>query len=359
MPRLLIVGPWSSGHIQRWIGNIGPEFKIKVITLHGNAPDIDGVEVIRLPAITNTRLDFLLYVNKIKKITKDFSPDIIHAHFLSSYGIVASFLSGYKKILSIWGTDVNGKINTNLILRRLVKYSLGKYDIINVPAVHLADKIQSIRSIDNNRIHVFQYGVETDKLPIKLERNDKTINICSIRNWAPLYHIDDVLLGYKAFREKFKSLDVKLHLYGGGDSFDELRIKKLINELDFSDEEFVFSGRVDREKLMSELSNMDLAVSIPDKDGTPLSLFEVLCIGVYPILSKIDANIEWLDKSHAVFIDSYDKNEIANKFAMACDKLKGDNYPMIVLNNRKNIVLHGDYNRNTQRMYNIYTDILK
>lgn len=359
MARLLIIGPWSSGHIQRWIGNIGPEFKIKVITLHGDAPDVDQVEVIRLPAITNTRLDFLLYINKVRRIAKDFSPDLIHVHFLSSYGFLASFLKGYRKILSIWGTDVNGKINTNPILKKMAEYSLGKYDIINVPAIHLADKIKSIRSIDSNKIHIFQYGVETDKLPVKANVAKGTINICSIRNWAPLYHIDDILHGYKKFRKQFKNLDVKLHLYGGGTVDDEVRISKLIEKLDFSNEEFNFVGRVDREKLMSDLSIMDIAISIPDKDGTPLSLFEVLCIGVYPVLSRIDANIEWLDEEHAVYIDLYDSDEISTKLASACNHLSNDCHSTIIEDNRNSIMLNGNYKKNTQRMYDIYNEMLK
>lgn len=359
MTRLLIIGPWSSGHIQRWIGNIGPEFKIKVITLHGDAPDVDQVEVIRLPAITNTRLDFLLYINKVRRIAKEFSPDLIHAHFLSSYGILASFLKGYRKILSIWGTDVNGKINTNPILKKMVGYSLGEYDIINVPAIHLADKIKSIRYIDNDKIHIFQYGVETDKLPVKTDVANDTINICSIRNWAPLYHVDDILHGYKKFITQFKNIDVKLHLYGGGTLNDEVRISKLIEKLEFSNEEFNFVGRVDRERLMSDLSIMDIAISIPDKDGTPLSLFEVLSIGVYPVLSRIDANIEWLDEEHAVYINSYDSDEISTKLAYACNKLTDNAFSTIVEDNRNSIILNGDYKKNTQRMYDIYNEILK
>ncbi|MCV5927571.1 hypothetical protein OFO11_37310, partial [Escherichia coli] len=79
-----------------------------------------------------------------------------------SYGILSSFLPG-KKILSLWGTDINGKATKNKLFRRVACRAMRKYTIINSPALHMTKKINSW-GVEQNKIKTFQYGIDTNKL---------------------------------------------------------------------------------------------------------------------------------------------------------------------------------------------------
>ena len=79
--------------------------------------------------LKNLKFPFLLLksLKKANKIVKDFKPNILHAHYASSYGILG-YLSKFKPfILSVWGSDIYHFPNKNLlnkfILRLVIKNS--------------------------------------------------------------------------------------------------------------------------------------------------------------------------------------------------------------------------------------------
>ena len=59
-----------------------------------------------------------------------FNPDLIHAHYASSYGFIA-FLTRFKPfILSAWGSDIYDFPNRNFINHSLTKKVLGSATIV-------------------------------------------------------------------------------------------------------------------------------------------------------------------------------------------------------------------------------------
>jgi len=49
------------------------------------------------------KLNYIANVRRIKRIVNDFRPDILHAHYVSSYGFVGSLLDYHPFIISVWG----------------------------------------------------------------------------------------------------------------------------------------------------------------------------------------------------------------------------------------------------------------
>ena len=50
-----------------------------------------------------------------KKTIKDFKPNILHAHYASSYGILGYLIKFKPFILSVWGSDIYHFPNKNLL----------------------------------------------------------------------------------------------------------------------------------------------------------------------------------------------------------------------------------------------------
>src|SRR6478609_677551 len=79
---------------------------------------------------TLTKLSYLKYVKILRKIIRHFQPDILHAHYATSYGLVAA-LTGFKPFfLSVWGSDVYDFPARSKFHKKIFQYNLGKADMI-------------------------------------------------------------------------------------------------------------------------------------------------------------------------------------------------------------------------------------
>lgn len=352
---IIVLGPLSSGHIQRWLSPFYDEYDFKFITLHPAKND-ECLNVITLKKYTNTRLDFLLNIPYLIYLIWMIKPDLMHIHFLSSYGIMSAFIpqKKVKKILSIWGTDVNGKPTYNWFFKMMVSYSLKKFDAINCPAEHIKKKLISLFKHKKENIHVFQYGIELNNLPMKDNESPKSgaVKFVSIRNWDSLYHIDDLINGFALTNDA----DMELYIYGSGSELAKDKILKTINAV--NDNRITLMGYTKREELLKQLSTMDVLVSIPDKDGAPLSVMEGMYIGLLPLLSDIDANHELISETDGVFITGYDLKDIADAFVYAKNVFYSENINDIVNRNRSRINIIGDYRINTNKMLELYECVM-
>jgi hypothetical protein len=95
--KYILLGDGRSPHILKWIKELDKYFNLYFISLNGIDKKIyeyiDENKIYILNNHTNSlggnyKLIFNLF--KIKKIFKDINPDYINAHYLSSYGVLAS-----------------------------------------------------------------------------------------------------------------------------------------------------------------------------------------------------------------------------------------------------------------------------
>lgn len=148
--KLLVFGPANSVHLLNWampfIETYKDSYQVKILTFHPPSKDQDfkGIEIHYLKSITRTKLDYFFQVKKVQSFVEEYKPDVIHAHYASSYGFICTTIPFQcKKILTIWGSDVL-VARSNPFLRFLIDRSLKKFDLINVPSKSISEIIQSI-----------------------------------------------------------------------------------------------------------------------------------------------------------------------------------------------------------------------
>lgn len=360
--RVLVVGPLSSGHIQKWVKPLLNEFDFIFFTLHRSENDkvLEGMPIISFPRVTSTRIDFLLAVPLLIYTILKYSPNLLHAHFLSSYGLMVSMcdFKNIPKILSTWGTDVNGKAQTNKLLRYFLKRAVSNYNIINAPAHHIKEKLQTL-GFKGNNIEVFQYGINLTEYPVKectQEKSDQMVFL-SIRNWDDLYNIKSVLIAFSMFSKESKN-KATLRLVGKGDLKTKAAIEGLVKTLYFGDNEVDIIGFVDNESLKRLLLASDFVVSIPSIDGTPLSVLESIYVGLIPIVSDIDANREWFCEKTAIFVDQTEVTSIVRGFHRGVELLAKSISQSMIIENRNKVIEKACYNTNTNRLKFLYNSLL-
>jgi glycosyltransferase involved in cell wall biosynthesis len=324
MQKLLVLGPASSIHLQNWVKPFLSTYKcsydVHIITFHAPSSEtsFSGATIHKIKSVTGTKLDYLLKIKEIEKIVRTIQPDVIHAQYASSYGVVCSFLKyNCKKILSVWGSDILVARNI-LPLRILIDRSLKTFDIVNVPSLSLADIVHSL-GVPKNKILIFQYGIDIDvldQLQVSKGTSDQ-VQIISTRNWNPIYNIDRVIAGFLLAAKVNDNLTLKL--IGSGNADDEDRVKSLTS----SHENIQVIGRLPMTELVHQLWKSDVFISIPESDGMSLSVLEAMYTGCYPVLSQIPPNIEILDNGDGVLCDQKSDNAICEGILKAVVALKG------------------------------------
>src|SRR5665213_2206000 len=97
--KVIILGDNNSPHIQKWISAIAlcKGMELHVICFDGGVR-FDGVNYHLLSKVTGTKIDYLLNVLKVKSFIKKINPDLVHAHYATSYGFLATF-SGFHPLI--------------------------------------------------------------------------------------------------------------------------------------------------------------------------------------------------------------------------------------------------------------------
>ena len=174
-----------------------------------------------------SKMVYLKMLPALKNVIKEFKPDIVHAHYISSYGILGG-LSGFSPyILSVWGSDVYRFPNKSFLHRLLVTYSLNKADKILSTSKIMKDEI---RKYTDKTVEVTPFGIDTELFNIKETNSDEDqIVIGTVKNLKKIYGINVLIHAFKNLVDKIPDRILKLLIVGGGKERGNL--EKLVRDL--------------------------------------------------------------------------------------------------------------------------------
>jgi glycosyltransferase involved in cell wall biosynthesis len=134
-------------------------------------------------------------------------------------------------------------------------------------------------------------------------------------------------------------------------------LKKHVHDKGLSDH-ITFLGGVDNSLLPEILHQNDIYLSASLRDGTSLSLLEAMSTGIFPIVSNIRANSDWLENGVNGLLYKADNPEDLVK----CILKVRDNPELVVTavqRNRNKVVEEGDRKTNMKRLERIYDELMK
>ena len=103
----------NSAHTHKWLNYfLAKGYDIHVISL--GKGEYEGVTVHSLDIQDTTmkktsdrsKLEYLKKIKRVKQLVKEISPDILHAHYASSYGLLGALTNYHPYVISVWGSDV-------------------------------------------------------------------------------------------------------------------------------------------------------------------------------------------------------------------------------------------------------------
>jgi glycosyltransferase involved in cell wall biosynthesis len=349
--KVLYLSDAKSIHTIRWVEwarDFGHD--VHVVSFRNN--NIEGTTMHLLPSRAIGKLGYLLAIPKIRKIYEEVKPNIVHAHYATSYGFLAALARLHPLVISAWGSDVLTSPQNSLVARMLVTYAFSKAESVTTVAEHMN---RSAAKYTPSRIIpvAIPMGIDLEKFPFPEEKRDKVppLRIISTRAFKPIYDIESIIRAVGLLSSK--GFDIQLDLIGDGPLRCELEAQANRSGLQ---EIVAFHGKVKFDQLKKLLGSAHVFVSSSHSDGNNVSLNEAMALGCYPVATNIPANSQWIeDGINGLLFRAGDSEDLADKLA-ECFK-NWVEFAGVAQGNRKLIAENANWNSSTEEMQAIYKSL--
>lgn len=208
---------------------------------------------------------FPIQVARLKKIVKNNPHCIYHAHTM--YYLFICWKAGVRYIGSPQGDEILIRPYRSALYRRFAVRSLLGADYLIVDSVNLQN---GIMKLCGKKSEVIQYGIDVAAIFAIRDSKAPRNNITSIRALYPLYRIHEIL---KARESTLPQQDIVLFYPFWEDGYKE----KISAQLKPGDTNY---GRMaTKNEVYSVLATTQLAISIPESDSSPRSVYESIFSG--------------------------------------------------------------------------------
>lgn len=293
--RICFVGPANNYHIVKWcnwFANRGHE--IHVISFFEGVIPCAKVHLIDvgLKAADSdfAKLKYLLTGKQIKQLIDEIKPDIVNAHYATSYGAALALSGVNNYILSVWGADVYDFPKKSFFHKLLVKYSLKKATYLFSTSRAMA--LEAGKYTDKI-FEITPFGVDTKLFnPNKRTRKDcdGSFVVGTVKGLTDKYGISFLLYAVAEVKKQ-GTIPIKLRIAGKGPK--EQEYKRLAENLGISDIT-TWLGFISQEDAAKEWANMDVAVvpSTLESESFGVSVVEAQASGTAVIISDIPGLME-------------------------------------------------------------------
>lgn len=271
--------------------NIFRFFKANRIGINRVSKELGGVNIIHIHILTRLGIIGLFH----KLIYK--TPYIITEHWSRYLDLTGSFVGYYRKAAT----------------RVIVKNA----DAVTAVTENLATAMKSHRLTNPN--YIILPNVVDD---VFLKTNDRTITKSNKINFLHVSCFEDKSKNISGLLRVIKELKTKRDDFVFtmvGDGMDMDWIRKYSDNLGLKDDEIVYTGLLEGNDLVKEMSNSDMLVIFSNYENFPVVINESLALGVPVIATKVGGIPERVNDTNGLLVNPGDENELLTAFEKVLD----------------------------------------
>lgn len=366
MNRLCILGNAASIHALRWAAYFANKgWIVSLITWRRPRSDYAlprAVVVYRLRFPPHYALRWLalaeaaLLINRIR-------PDIIHAHYVGTFGIIAGLyckMTGFRPlVVSAWGS--HGLTHARGVGRRLRRLAFSMADKVHIDGNNMFDVVADY-GVPRDNVVLIHYGTDVTVFsPDARNRGlcsrwpwDDAPVVISVRTLEPLY---DVATFVRAAARVVREVPTTRFVIAG-DGSQRTRLEALASELGLK-ESVHFVGRLAETELTSCLASSDIYVSTSLSDaGLAASTAEAMACGLPAVVTDFGDNATWVkDGETGYLFPCGDAGALAERLLWLLQD--GELRRRLGANGRREIVERNSYQGEMQKVESIYADLIE
>ena len=361
--KLLILSDANSIHTQKWLSSLVKRgFNLHLFSLFKpssqNAKLYNDLGIIvhtidlkhKIRNLRNPNISKILYItslHKLKNIVKTFSPQIIHAHYASSYGILA-YLTHFKPtILSVWGTDIYDFPKRNFINKWILKKVVKSADCICSTSEAMRKII--ISDYARNDCYLIPFGVDINKFRPKTIENN-TFTVGTIKTIESHNGIDTIIDAAKILVNDMNLLDIQFLIVGKGELLEKMKEKCRKYNLE---KNIKFTGYIPHDKIVSYFQKLSVFIAVSTRESFGVSILEAASCEIPAITSNVGGLPEVNKHLKTGYIIEANNGEMLSEKIIKLyknDKLRKE----MGKKARRMVIEKFDWNQNLEKMITIY-----
>ena len=310
--RICLLANAASVHTQRWAAYFaerGHEMHVLSLEYH----EIEGATVHTLRWWPKaTKLGYFSALPQVRRLLCQLKPDILHGHYVISYGLLAWLSRVRPLVLTVWGSDLLVSPGRSPLVWFALKRAFQGADLITCLADHLAQLVRKL-GINPSRVRTMPFGVRTDLFSLPPPGSPRDIDLICTRNFETVYNVDLLIRALAIISAKFRRIRV---VFAGTGQLKST-LEQLGRNLGVS-ELIEWVGWRSSAEIADLLKRSKVFVSPAVSDGTSTALTEAMSCGTFPVVTDIPANRPWIQHGVNGFLTPTDApQELADRVITA------------------------------------------
>jgi glycosyltransferase involved in cell wall biosynthesis len=346
--KILFLAHSGSPHTQKWVRHfVGRGDEVHVASLVDEP--IEGATAYPFRRPTGTKLDYFFNIGLVKKVVKELKPDVLHAHYATSYGFLGAKTGFHPFVITAWGSDVLD-FPRFYLKRKWLGSVLSKADGLTAAGRFLAEATERLFT-DGKKVSLTPFGVNLEVFQPETRKEGKTIVIGATKSLESVYGLEYLI---RAFA-KLQNPGLRLLLVGDGSLRPKL--ERLAAELKIADR-LEFAGRAAPNEIPAYLRRMDILVNPSLRESFGVSVLEAQACEIPVIASNTGGLPEVMQDGLTGFlVPLEDVNALAEKIGLL---VSDDNLrKRMGKAGRKFVKKKYDWNENAKIMERLYDSLIK
>lgn len=292
MKKVLLLADCNSNHTRKWAlllrknGNMVRIFSLYPI--EDNWAKLNGIEIYHFftrPYRKVSKISKLLYpfaVFRVNELLKTFAPEIVNAHYASSYGLIGALAKTKKFYVSFWGTDAFVFPKKSVLHRKLISLICKKSDLILSSSKTMSNEI---KLYTQKSVETIPFGIDMNQFEPRhcdISATKKSFKIGILKSLEPIYRIDIAIEAIKTLNDTYPN-KFELFICGAGSLENEL--KRL------GDSHIHFLGKLNQEEVPSFLNSLDIFLNTTQFESFGVSTIEAMACGL-PVIAHQSGGAE-------------------------------------------------------------------
>ena len=235
---------------------------------------------------------FLTRVPRIQAIARQYSPDVVFATYVVSNGLSAALCGAGPLVLDAVGGDVRDSYPPGdwrgVAKRFVLRCICDRATAVHSWSAELSDRLIGL-GVSRSQIVEWPMGVDVDAYRPPRQPAPGNSLVCT-RKHEPIYDIRTIIDALAILRGW--GTDFACTFVGGGHLLDEHRARADAAGIGAC---LQFTGAVPKSMIGGMLQAAGVYISSSLADGTSSSLLEAMACGLVPVVSRIPANLPWID----------------------------------------------------------------
>lgn len=361
--KILILSDVNSAHTVKWVDGL-LEAGLEVF-LFSLTPDREGKYTARSRAgemhllcmdygtrqNTNLKALYLSAVPKVRRAIRRFRPDIVHAHYASSYGLIGALAVRGKKVpyvVSVWGSDVYEFPFRGRIAEKVLTSSLNRADAVCSTSRAMTDHT---RQFTRTPIHTIPFGIDLRRYSSPAQRPRVVLRFATAKSLAPVYNLATVVEAFIRLRRTHPRRQMELHIAGEGPLREELR------QMAESCDAIQFHGRIPPDRMPDFYADKHVLLNPSLRESFGVSVLEASAAGMAVVVTDVGGLPEVVDPGSSGFLLPQPTTDEVFK---AMSHFAEDPSRAIVMgdNGREFVSRHYDFQKNLENQIALYRSLL-